>query len=77
MVDVSKWPLFCLLSTEELAMVRQACVFGTSANEAIYITHGNEVKSAGAKHQHILPLAKVYIYLNLSIKMSKSMEGKQ
>eukprot|EP00064_Thunnus_orientalis_P013311 superscaffoldBa00002147_g13350 len=43
MVDVSKWPLFCLLSNEELATVRQACVFGTSANEAIYITHGNEV----------------------------------
>lgn len=45
MVDVSKWPLFSLLSTEELATVRQACVFGTSANEAIYITHGNEVRS--------------------------------
>ncbi|KAK2856816.1 hypothetical protein Q5P01_005551 [Channa striata] len=43
MVDVSKWPLFSLLSTEELATVRQACIFGNSANEAIYITHGNEV----------------------------------
>ncbi|XP_033957200.1 RCC1 and BTB domain-containing protein 1 isoform X2 [Pseudochaenichthys georgianus] len=43
MVDVSKWPLFSLLSAEELASVRQACVFGTSANEAIYITHANEV----------------------------------
>ncbi|KAM9836255.1 RCC1 and BTB domain-containing protein 1 [Aulostomus maculatus] len=43
MVDVSKWPLFSLLSSEELATVRQACVFGTSANEAIYITHDNEV----------------------------------
>ncbi|KAM9766765.1 RCC1 and BTB domain-containing protein 1 isoform 2-T3 [Menidia menidia] len=43
MVDVSKWPLFSLLSTEQQATVRQACVFGTTANEAIYITHGNEV----------------------------------
>uniref|UniRef100_A0AAQ5Y0Q0 BTB domain-containing protein n=1 Tax=Amphiprion ocellaris TaxID=80972 RepID=A0AAQ5Y0Q0_AMPOC len=43
MVDVSKWPLFSLLSSEELAAIRQACVFGTSANEAIYITHANEV----------------------------------
>ncbi|KAG7234463.1 hypothetical protein INR49_004797 [Caranx melampygus] len=43
MVDVSKWPLFSLLSAEELSTLRQACVFGTSANEAIYITHGNEV----------------------------------
>ncbi|XP_070786757.1 RCC1 and BTB domain-containing protein 1 isoform X2 [Enoplosus armatus] len=47
MVDVSKWPLFSLLSTEELATVRQACVFGISANEAIYITHGNEVFAFG------------------------------
>lgn len=44
MVDVSKWPMFSVLNTEELATVRQACVFGTSANEAIYITHGNEVR---------------------------------
>ncbi|KAM4560343.1 RCC1 and BTB domain-containing protein 1 isoform 2-T2 [Odontesthes bonariensis] len=43
MVDVSKWPLFSLLSSEQQATVRQACVFGTSANEAIYITHGNEI----------------------------------
>ncbi|TNN53874.1 RCC1 and BTB domain-containing protein 1 [Liparis tanakae] len=43
MVDVSKWPLFSLLSAEELAAVRQACVFGMSANEAVYITHANEV----------------------------------
>lgn len=49
MVDVSKWPLFSLLSTEELATIRQACVFGTSANEAIYITHSNEVRSASSE----------------------------
>lgn len=46
MVDVSKWPMFSLLNAEELATIRQACVFGTSANEAIYITHGNEVRRA-------------------------------
>ncbi|CAJ1086948.1 RCC1 and BTB domain-containing protein 1 isoform X2 [Xyrichtys novacula] len=43
MVDVSKWPLFSLLSNEELSTIRQACVFGIYANEAIYITHSNEV----------------------------------
>lgn len=43
MVDVSKWPLFSLMSTQDAASIRQACVFGTSANEAIYITHDNEV----------------------------------
>lgn len=43
MVDVSKWPLFSLMSAQDAASIRQACVFGTSANEAIYITHDNEV----------------------------------
>lgn len=52
MVDVSKWPLFSLLSTEELATIRQACVFGTSANEAIYITHSNEVRGASPESLH-------------------------
>ncbi|XP_047433036.1 RCC1 and BTB domain-containing protein 1 isoform X2 [Mugil cephalus] len=46
-MDVGKWPLFSLLSAEELADIRQACVFGTSANEAIYVTHGNEVFVVG------------------------------
>ncbi|KAG5833215.1 hypothetical protein ANANG_G00273540 [Anguilla anguilla] len=39
MVDVSKWPLFTLLGPQDIASIRQACIFGTSANEAIYITH--------------------------------------
>lgn len=43
MVDVSKWPLFTLLSAQELASIRQACIFGVAANEAIYITHNDEV----------------------------------
>ncbi|XP_065807795.1 RCC1 and BTB domain-containing protein 1 isoform X2 [Labrus bergylta] len=47
MVDVSKWPLFSLLNHEELSTIRQACVFGIYANEAIYITHANEVFVVG------------------------------
>lgn len=43
MVDVSKWPLFSILSAQDTASICQACVFGTSANEAIYINHDNEV----------------------------------
>uniref|UniRef100_A0A3B3ZE51 Uncharacterized protein n=1 Tax=Periophthalmus magnuspinnatus TaxID=409849 RepID=A0A3B3ZE51_9GOBI len=43
MVDLSRWPLFSLLTSEELGIIRQACVFGTTANEAIYFTHSNEV----------------------------------
>ncbi|KAM9804977.1 RCC1 and BTB domain-containing protein 1 [Neosynchiropus ocellatus] len=43
MVDLSKWPLFSLMGLQELASVRKACVFGNSANEAIYITSDDEV----------------------------------
>lgn len=46
MVDVGKWPIFTLLSPQEIASIRKACVFGTSANEAIYITHNDEVSLA-------------------------------
>ncbi|NXX17546.1 RCBT1 protein, partial [Podargus strigoides] len=43
MADIGKWPIFTLLSPQEIASVRKACVFGTSANEAMYITHNDEV----------------------------------
>uniref|UniRef100_A0A7M4E1T6 Uncharacterized protein n=1 Tax=Crocodylus porosus TaxID=8502 RepID=A0A7M4E1T6_CROPO len=42
MVDVGKWSIFTLLSPQEIASIRKACVFGTSANEALYITQNNE-----------------------------------
>lgn len=44
MVDLTKWPLFSLMSPQELSTIRKACVFGTSANEAIYITGDDEVR---------------------------------
>ncbi|XP_043927005.1 RCC1 and BTB domain-containing protein 1 isoform X2 [Protopterus annectens] len=47
MVDLGKWPLFTLLSSQKIADIRQACVFGTSANEAVYVTHRDEVFAFG------------------------------
>ncbi|KAG2457171.1 RCBT1 protein, partial [Polypterus senegalus] len=47
MVDVQKWPLFTVLNSQEISLIRQACVFGTSGNEAIYITHNDEVYALG------------------------------
>lgn len=44
MVDVTKWPIFSLMGPEELPLIRKACVFGSSANEAIYITNDDEVR---------------------------------
>ena len=43
MLDVGKWPVFALLPPEELRLIRQACVFGSAANEALYVTVNDEV----------------------------------
>uniref|UniRef100_A0A673K3X5 BTB domain-containing protein n=1 Tax=Sinocyclocheilus rhinocerous TaxID=307959 RepID=A0A673K3X5_9TELE len=47
MLDVGKWPVFALLPPEELRLIRQACVFGSAANEAIYVTVSDEVFALG------------------------------
>ncbi|NP_001084549.2 regulator of chromosome condensation (RCC1) and BTB (POZ) domain containing protein 1 S homeolog [Xenopus laevis] len=54
MVDFGKWPLFALLSPQDLACIRQACVFGSSANEAIYTTQNNEVFVFGMNSSNCL-----------------------
>ncbi|KAG8585061.1 hypothetical protein GDO81_004882 [Engystomops pustulosus] len=47
MVDFGKWPSFTLLSPQEVESIRQACVFGTCANEVIYTTDDDEVYAFG------------------------------
>uniref|UniRef100_A0A3B5K3X4 RCC1 and BTB domain containing protein 2 n=2 Tax=Takifugu rubripes TaxID=31033 RepID=A0A3B5K3X4_TAKRU len=47
MLDVGKWPVFALLPPEELKLIRQACVFGSAANEALYVTVNDEVFALG------------------------------
>ncbi|KAA8594019.1 hypothetical protein FQN60_004853 [Etheostoma spectabile] len=47
MLDVGKWPVFALLPPEELRLIRQACVFGSAANEALYVTVNDEVYALG------------------------------
>uniref|UniRef100_A0A8C8A5J7 Regulator of chromosome condensation (RCC1) and BTB (POZ) domain containing protein 2 n=1 Tax=Oryzias sinensis TaxID=183150 RepID=A0A8C8A5J7_9TELE len=47
MLDVGKWPVFALLPPEELRLIRQACVFGSAANEALYVTVNDEVYAWG------------------------------
>lgn len=43
MLDVGKWPIFAVRPQEELKLIRQACVFGSAGNEALYITRNDEV----------------------------------
>ncbi|KAM8822174.1 RCC1 and BTB domain-containing protein 2 isoform 1-T1 [Synchiropus picturatus] len=47
MLDVGKWPVFALLPPEDLRLIRQACVFGSAANEALYVTVNDEVFALG------------------------------
>ncbi|KAG9332983.1 hypothetical protein JZ751_013938 [Albula glossodonta] len=47
MLDVGKWPVFALLRPEDLRLIRQACVFGSAGNEALYVTVNDEVFSLG------------------------------
>lgn len=43
MLDVGKWPIFSLCSSEEIKLIRQACVFGSAGNEVLYTTENDEV----------------------------------
>lgn len=63
MVDVGKWPIFTLLSPQEIASIRKACVFGTSANEALYVTDNDEVSISQN------PGLNFRAYLGLSFKV--------
>ncbi|KAM9610244.1 RCC1 and BTB domain-containing protein 1 isoform 3-T9 [Trichechus inunguis] len=54
MVDVGKWPIFTLLSPQEIASIRKACVFGTSGNEALYVTDNDEVFVFGMNYSNCL-----------------------
>ncbi|KAG9348412.1 hypothetical protein JZ751_002147 [Albula glossodonta] len=59
MLDVGKWPVFALLPPEELRLIRQACVFGSAGNEAIYVTVTDEVFALGTNCSGCLGLGDV------------------
>lgn len=47
-MDLKSWSIFALLDKEFLASVRVACVFGNLGNEALVITHSDEVFAIGS-----------------------------
>ncbi|KAJ7344435.1 hypothetical protein JRQ81_000385 [Phrynocephalus forsythii] len=48
MLDVGKWPIFALCPQEELKLIRQASVLGSTGNEALYVTRNDEVFALGS-----------------------------
>ena len=54
--SLSKWPIFSLLEDEFLQTLKLVCVFGSSGNEAVVVTHDNEVYSLGSNNNGCLGL---------------------
>lgn len=59
--DLSRWPIFSVLETELLATVKKLCVFGSSGNEAIFITDTDDVYAFGTNCSSCLGLGNVVI----------------
>ncbi|XP_077987342.1 RCC1 and BTB domain-containing protein 1-like [Glandiceps talaboti] len=47
MFNVNKWTIFSLLADDIIDYIRLACVFGSSANEALYITKDDQAYAIG------------------------------
>ena len=63
MLDVTKWPIFSLLSQDEVEKITKICVYGSSGNEAIFITEGDDVYAIGSNCSGCLGLGTVVLYV--------------
>ncbi|GFO40077.1 rcc1 and BTB domain-containing protein 1 [Plakobranchus ocellatus] len=54
--DLSRWPIFSILDNELLGSVKKICVFGSSGNEAIFITKEDDVYAFGSNCSNCLGL---------------------
>ncbi|XP_033122621.1 RCC1 and BTB domain-containing protein 1-like isoform X2 [Anneissia japonica] len=52
--DIAKWPIFSLLDESFFNVIKFACVFGSSGNEAIFVTKEDDVYSLGNNHNSCL-----------------------
>ena len=59
MLDVTKWPIFSLLSQDEVEQITKICVYGSSGNEAIFITASDDVYAIGSNCSGCLGLGNV------------------
>ncbi|KAK3086212.1 hypothetical protein FSP39_015293 [Pinctada imbricata] len=60
MVDANKWPIFSILSYEELVKIKRICVFGSSGNEALYIDDEDDVYAIGSNCSSCLGLGDTH-----------------
>ncbi|XP_064615114.1 RCC1 and BTB domain-containing protein 1-like isoform X2 [Liolophura sinensis] len=57
---VDKWPICSVLDPETLATIKKICVFGSSGNEAIYITKNDDVYAMGSNCSSCLGLGDAH-----------------
>nr|XP_006817818.1 PREDICTED: RCC1 and BTB domain-containing protein 1-like [Saccoglossus kowalevskii] len=58
-LDSNKWSIFSLLDSQLIQSIKLACVFGSSANEAIFVTTDDEVFAIGTNCSGCLGLGDV------------------
>jgi len=59
-MDLKKWSIFAILEKEFLAQIRLACVFGNLGNEALMISHDDEVYAVGSNGAGCLGLGDMH-----------------
>lgn len=60
--DVVKWSIFCLGNSELMSQVKFAIVFGTSGNEALFVTKSDEVYGIGTNCSGCLGLGNFLLF---------------
>ncbi|KAL8593917.1 hypothetical protein ACOMHN_032338 [Nucella lapillus] len=58
--DVSRWHIFSILREDMLRKVHRVCVFGSSGNEAIFITRAHDVYAMGSNCSSCLGLGDTH-----------------
>ncbi|XP_070173563.1 RCC1 and BTB domain-containing protein 1-like isoform X3 [Littorina saxatilis] len=58
--DLTRWPIFSILPQDTLNSIRKLCVFGSSGNEAIFITESDDVYAIGSNCSSCLGLGDTH-----------------
>lgn len=57
--DLNQWPIFTVLELSMLAKIKRLCVFGSAANEAIFLTNDGDVYALGTNCSSCLGLGEM------------------
>ena len=60
--DLSRWPIFSILPEDVVNSIRKICVFGSSGNEAIFITASDDVYAIGSNCSSCLGLGELLFH---------------